>query len=82
MTIGVRLIQGLPIQAVGLVYQAATANPIISSPMETTEAGGRLIQRPVPTPGSVLCTTSTTMSPVLTSLGTLAGLLVASGIKT
>ena len=68
------------IQAVGQVYQAATASPVVSTTLETTVAGG-LLQSPVPTRGGVYCTTSSTVSTDPTSIGATAFLLVASGIK-
>ena len=40
------------IQAVGLVYQAATATPVVSAAMETAGTGG-LLQSLVPTRGNV-----------------------------
>ena len=81
MTIGILQIQGLLIQAVGLVYQAATATPVVSSTMETSDSGG-LLQIPVPTLGFVTCTTSTAMLTGTPTFATTAFLLVASGIKT
>ena len=81
MIIGTLQIHGLLIQAVGLVYQAATATPVVSIAMGTTGSGG-LLQSPVPTRGIIVCTTSTAMSDETTSVETSAFLLVASGIKT
>ena len=52
MTIGTLQIQALPIQAVGLVYQAATATPVVSATVGAAGTGG-LLQRPVPTHGYV-----------------------------
>ena len=80
MTIGILQIQGLLIQAVGLVYQAAAATPVVSTTLETTGTGG-LLQSLVPTLGIVDCTSSTTMSTATAPLETTAFLLVASGIK-
>ena len=53
MTIGILQIQALPIQAVGLVYQAATVTPVVSAAVVTTGTGG-LLQSPVPTHGNVI----------------------------
>ena len=80
MTIGTRQIQALLIQAVGLVYQAASATPVVSTSMASTGTGG-LLQSPVPTHGHVGWTTTTTMFTATTSIATSAFLLVASGIK-
>ena len=52
MTIGTLQMQERLIQAVGQVYQAATASPVVSTTMGSTEAGG-LLQSPVPTHGGV-----------------------------
>ena len=83
MTIGTPQIQALPIQAVGLVYQAATATPpVVSTTMEATTAPGGLLQSPVPTLGSVVWTSTATMSAGKAPIVTTAFLLVASGIKT
>ena len=68
------------IRAVGLVYQAASATPVVSTAMGTTATGG-LLQSPVPTHGFVLCTTTSTLSTETTTVATSAFLLVASGIK-
>ena len=68
------------IQAVGLVYQAATATPVVSAAMVTTGTGG-LLQSTVPTLGLVKWTTATTLSSDTPTFGTAAFLLVASGIK-
>ena len=68
------------IQADLLVYQAATATPVVSTSMEASGTGG-LLQGLVPSPGYVCCTAPTTMSPESTTLETAAFLLVASGIK-
>ena len=67
-------------RAVGLVYQAASASPVVSTALGTTEAGG-LLQSPVPTHGYVHCTTTSTMSSETATVETTAFLLVASGIK-
>ena len=69
------------IQAVGPVYQAAAASPMVSTTMETTEAGG-LLQSPVPTHGGVDWATTTAMSTGTATVRATAFLLVASGIKT
>ena len=68
------------IQADLLVYQAATATPVVSAAVDTTGTGG-LLQSPVPSHGFVDWTTSTTMSTEPTSIDSAAFLLVASGIK-
>jgi hypothetical protein len=81
MTIGINQIQERLIQAVGQVYLAATATPVLSSTMATTGTGG-LLQSPVPTLGDVLCTATSAMSSGTTTIETSAFLLVASGIKT
>ena len=80
MTIGILQIQERLIQAVGLVYQAATATPVVSTAMGATGTGG-LLQSPVPTHGHVVCTTTTTMSTDSAAIDSSAFLLVASGIK-
>jgi hypothetical protein len=74
------------IQAVGLVYQAAFAAPVVSTTMETTGTGG-LLQSPVPTPGFpnhgiVDWAEPPTVSTEETTFDSSAFLLVASGIKT
>ena len=63
-----------------LVYQAATAGPVVSSSMEATVSGG-LLQIPITTLGIVQCLAPTTMSAASPSIATTAFLLVASGIK-
>ena len=63
-----------------LVYQAATATPVVSSTLEVSDTGG-LLQSPVPTVGSVYCSAATTMSAEAAAIETTAFLLVASGIK-
>ena len=68
------------IQAVGQVYQAATASPVVSAAVEASGTGG-LLQSPVPTHGNVYCTTATAVSAETTAIETAAFLLVASGIK-
>ena len=68
------------IQADLMVCQAATATPVVSAAMEATVTGG-LLQSPVPTLGFVLCTSTSTMFTVTTSIENTAFLLVASGIK-
>ena len=69
------------IQVVLLVFQAATATPVVSTSMVTTATGG-VLQSPVPTHGYVYCTTTTTMLAESTStVETTAFLRVASGIK-
>ena len=80
MTIGILQIQGLLIQADGLVYQAATATPVVSPTMGATGTGG-LLQSPVPTHGDVTWTTASTLSTEASTFETSAFLLVASGIK-
>ena len=80
MTIGILQIQGLLIQAVGLVYQAATAIPVFSAAVGTSATGG-LLQSLVPTLGYVVCTTTATMSTETASFTTTATQLAASGIK-
>jgi hypothetical protein len=67
------------IQAVGLVYQAATATPVVSTKLGTTGTGG-LLQSPVPTHGDGHCSTTATMSTGTTTFEKSAFLLVASGI--
>jgi len=69
------------IQAVGLVYQAATATTVISTTIYSSDTGG-LLQSLVPTPGTVNWTTTTTMSPETPSIEASAFLLVAFGIRT
>ena len=68
------------IQADLMVYQAATATPLVSTSMDTPATGG-LLQSPVPTHGDVNCTTTSTVFTETASIGTTAFLLVASGIK-
>ena len=68
------------IRAVSLAFQAATATLVVSTSMETTEAGG-LLQSPVPTLGDVNWTTSTAVSAGTTTVKTTAFLLAASGIR-
>ena len=80
MTIGTLQIQGLLIQADLLVYQAAPASPVVSTTMGSTESGG-LLQGPVPTPGVVHCTTSSSVSTGSATIKASAFLLAASGIK-
>ena len=60
--------------------QAASATPLVSASMVTTDSGG-LLQSPVPTHGVVNYTTTTTLSTATTTIETAAFLLVASGIK-
>ena len=79
MTSGALRIQALLIQAVGQVYQAATASSLVSAAMETSGTGG-LLQSPVPTHGIVNCSASSTLSSETTSIETSAFLLVASGM--
>jgi hypothetical protein len=79
MTIGILQIQGLLIQAVGLVYQAATATPVVSSTMGTAGTGG-LLQGLGPTRGSVGWTATTSLSAETATIETTAFLLVASGM--
>ena len=80
MTIGIRQIQVLPIQAGGLVYQAATATPVVSATMGSTATGG-LLQSPVPTLGNVYWVSTSTVSAEATTFVTSATQLAASGIK-
>ena len=69
------------IQAVGQVYQAATATtPVVSASVDTTGTGG-LLQSPVPTHGGVYCSTTSALSSEATMIEATAFLLVASGIK-
>ena len=68
-----------PIQAVGLVYQAATA-PVFSNTIEASETGG-LLQITVPTLGHVNWSAASTMSSETAPVEASAFLLVASGIK-
>ena len=68
------------IQAVSQAFQAATATPVISAAMDTTETGG-LLQIPVPTHGILYWATTTTMSAGTAKIGAAAILLVASGIR-
>ena len=68
------------IRADSLPFQAATATPVGSTAMETTETGGRL-QSPVPAHGYVDWTTTTTVCTVASTIETTAFQLVASGIK-
>ena len=68
------------IQAVGLVYQAASTTGVVSATLAAKAPGG-LLQSLVPAHGSVHCTTPTTMSAVTPTLRAQAILLVASGIK-
>ena len=69
------------IQAVLMVFQAATATPVVSATLETTATGG-LLQSPVPTRGIVYCSMATTLSAEkAASVVTTAFLLVASRIK-
>ena len=68
------------IQADLLVYQAASATPVVSSALVSTATGG-LLQSPVPSHGLVYWTTTTTMSSETTTIEATAFLLVASGIK-
>ena len=79
MTIGILQIQALLIQAVGLVYQAAAATPVVSASMASSDSGG-LLQSPVPTLGDVSWTTATTISTETTTIKTTATQLVASGM--
>jgi hypothetical protein len=51
MTIEIRLIQQVPIQAVGQVYQAASVPPV-STTLRATDTGG-LLQSPLPAHGGV-----------------------------
>ena len=71
--------KALPIQAVGLVYQAATATPVVSATMEATDTGG-LLQSLVPAHGYVSCSTTTAVPTATTPVETTAFLLVASGM--
>jgi len=80
MNIGTLQIQALLIQAVGQVYQAASATPVVSTAMETTGTGG-LLQSLVPPHGGVDWTATTTLSSETAAFETTAFLLVASGIK-
>ena len=91
MTIGIIQIQERLIQAVGLVYQAATAPPLVSTSMEVVfvtgivgiaSGTGGLLQSPVPTRGNMDWPTTTAISTEAAAFGTAAFLLVASGIKT
>ena len=68
------------IQAGLLVYQAATANPVIFTAMETSGSGGRL-RSPVPTHGDVVCSTATPKSPGTATVKAAAYQLVASKIN-
>ena len=52
MTIGILQMEERLIPAVGLVYQAATATPVVSTTMGTSGTGG-LLQSPVPARGDV-----------------------------
>ena len=79
MTIGILQIQERLIQAVGQVYQAATATPMVSTSVDTAGTGG-LLQSPVPTHGNVGCSATTSMSSGTTAVVTTAFLLVASGM--
>ena len=63
-----------------MVYQAATATPVVSTIMETSVTGG-LLQSPVPTHGNVYCTTAAAVSTETATIEAAAFLLVASGIK-
>ena len=66
------------IQADLLVYQAASATPVVSTAVESTGIGG-LLQSLVPTHGDVNCTAvQMALSTVTTTVGTTAFLLVAS----
>ena len=80
MTIGILQIQGLLIQAVGLVYQAASASPVVSATLEAAGSGG-LLQSLVPSHGVVHWTATTTMSSEATAFEAAAPQFVASGIK-
>ena len=80
MTIGTLQIQVLPIQAVGQVYQAVAAAPVVSVALLGTPGTGGLLQSPVPTHGDVVCSATTTMSTETTTVATTAFLLVASGM--
>ena len=83
MPIGTLQIQERLIQAVGLVYQAATATPVVvvSATMDTSATGGRLLQSPVPTHGVGLSAPASSMSAATTTINPWAFLLVASGIN-
>ena len=68
------------IQAVGQVYQAASASPVVSTTLDSAATGG-LLQSPDPALGGVDWSTATAMSPASATVETPAFLLVASGIK-
>ena len=68
------------IQADLLAFQAATATPVVSSTMDSTETGG-LLQSPVPTHGGVHWAATPTLFTGSATVDTTAFLLVASGIK-
>ena len=72
------------IQAVGQVYQAAIAPPMVSHPKIITAAGGVLPIQDMQAStgrGNGICTALITVSLVTTSTETAAFLLVASRIK-
>jgi len=69
------------IQADLLVYQTATAFPVVSTSMATSEIGG-LLQSLVPPRGCVYCSTAASMSTEATTITTTVTRFVASGIKT
>ena len=68
------------IQAASLVYQAASATPVVSTNMDTSVTGG-LLQSLVPTHGDVGWAPTTTLSAETSTIDSPAFLLVASGIK-
>ena len=72
MTIGILQIQGLLIQAVGQVYQAALATPkVFLISVEATASGG-LPQCLGPNHGGDYLTTASPMSAEMTTIGTTA----------
>ena len=81
MTIGIRLMQERPIQAVGQAFQAdSTTLCLVSTTLVTTPTGG-LLHRPLTTLGNIGCSTTMTISSDPSLLEVTAFLLVASGIK-